>query len=416
MTLMGPNGRPEMRHEHSRAVGGMGKYPCRCPVPSPLYAGGRVRARGRASGTSARQIPATLRPITPALSPACGGEGVSGSRDSRPRGADTASNFRRPLRRRGYVLVVTLAVLVLAAGMMVGLGRAAGQHAARAREARDDLQRRWGAASCRAAVLPVAERLLLVEERRTGGPVPALRAAVRLGGQRFELMVADEQAKADVNALLADAGGADVSAVENRVRAALAGHGLANRVRLRPEHRPPTAAAGGWGTATKPSSAGRVIGGLGQILDAVPPDRWLRPPPGGGPAPADLLTCWGGGAVNVRRVSEPTLRLAASPPLTGVEVARVVEVRQEVFFASRRPIPVPGRQPGEAGRARSPVRRLVDDAGLAVVGGRLLPRFVDGSTCHSVWVAADDGRRRSYALAVHDASDPQRPQWYNYAW
>jgi hypothetical protein len=207
-------------------------------------------------------------------------------------------------RRRGYVLVVTLAVLVLAAGLMVGLGRAAVRHAVRAGEARDDLQRRWGTASCRQAVLPIAERLLAEEERRRGGPVPALTAAVRLGGQRFDLTLADEQAKADVNALLAAA--PDRATAENRVRQALTGYGLADRVRLRPDPRPPSAppptgdptAAR---AATRPSAVPqrvavpRPITGLGQVLDAVGPEPWRKSPAGGGPAAIDLLTCWGGG-------------------------------------------------------------------------------------------------------------------------
>jgi hypothetical protein len=325
------------------------------------------------------------------------------------------------------VLVVTLAVLVLSAGLMVALGRAAMGHAARAREARDDLQRRWGVASCQAAVLPVAEQLLAAEEARRGEPVASVRVTVRLGRQSFELTVADEQAKANVNALLADG---DVPTAEDRVRQALTGYGLANKVRLRPAPRPPARQPGSAAVAT--TSSGRLGGwrpitGLGQILDAVPPADWCRPPAGGRPggqageAAADLLTCWGDGGVNVRRAPEAALRLALSPPLTAIEVGRLIELRDEQFYAKGRP---PGaaaspRLPGgrDAGPAnRSPVRRLVDAAGLTAVGGRLIPRLSDGSTCHSLWVVADDGRRRRHVLAVTDRSGTGPPRAYSFAW
>ena len=330
--------------------------------------------------------------------------------------------------------MVTLAVLVLSAGLMVALGRSAMRHAAHAREARDDLQRRWGGASCRSAVLPAAEQVLAAEEARHGGPVPSVRVVVRLGHLSFALTVADEQAKANVNALLTDADG---STAEARLREALSGYGLANKFRLRPGPRPP---AGGRSSTAAAAASTRPVGlagpagwqpitGLGQILDGVPPADWLRAPVGapvgngnGGSAPADLLTCWGDGAVNVRRAPEAVLRLGLSPPLSAVEVGRLIERRDEQFFAREtsgsgaaaslrllggRDVPPPNR---------SPVRRLVDAAGLTAVGGRLLPRIVDGSNCHSLWVVADDGRRRWYEVAVQDDSTAGRPVTRSFAW
>ena len=108
--------------------------------------------------------------------------------------------------RHGYVLVTTLVLLMLAATLLVGIGRASVRQAVRARVAQDELQRRWGTASCREAVLPYAEGLLRAEEGRRRGPVPSLRRRVTLGGQAFDLVVADEQAKANVNVLLVEFG------------------------------------------------------------------------------------------------------------------------------------------------------------------------------------------------------------------
>src|SRR5678815_431801 len=101
------------------------------------------------------------------------------------RSADSHSHPRQRVRH-GYVLVTTLLLLVLASTLLVGIGRASVRQAVRARVAQDELQRRWGTASCREAGLPNAEGLRRAEEGRRREPVPAVRRRVTLGGQRFD--------------------------------------------------------------------------------------------------------------------------------------------------------------------------------------------------------------------------------------
>jgi hypothetical protein len=197
-------------------------------------------------------------------------------------------------RRRGYVLVVTLGLLVLAATLMVSVGRASLRRAAAAREAADDLQRRWGATSCRLAVMPAIESVLVDQERKVGRPVALHRARLRLGGQTFDVVLADEQAKANVNALLDEA---DRARVETRLREAMTGSGMGQLVRVRPDPSVVPIGAGVSGgastaPATQPLLAHRVTG-LGQVFDNVPPERLI--------GASELITCWGSGRVNVRR-------------------------------------------------------------------------------------------------------------------
>src|SRR3954467_10927434 len=111
-------------------------------------------------------------------------------------------NRWHPPNRRGYVLILALGLLALAATLLVGVARASLRHAVEAREAVDGLQRRIGVVSCQAAILPHAQDLLIRQEQRRKAVVASLHTSVTLGGQRFELTVADEQAKANVNALL----------------------------------------------------------------------------------------------------------------------------------------------------------------------------------------------------------------------
>ena len=126
---------------------------------------------------------------------------------------------------------MTLAALVLAAAALASSGRLAVRHAARAREAERELQRRVGVASCCRAVLPNAERILQAQEVQRKAPMTHHRAAVRLGEFTFDLIIADESAKTNVNALLNDA---PPPIVTNRLRQALAGTGLIGDIVLRP--------------------------------------------------------------------------------------------------------------------------------------------------------------------------------------
>src|SRR5438105_761777 len=96
-------------------------------------------------------------------------------------------------QRRGYVLVTSLALLVLSATLLISMGRSAIDRTMRACQSQEELQRRWGQISCRRAILPFAETILTQLEKRERRPMPLHRASIRLGGQEFDLILADEQ-------------------------------------------------------------------------------------------------------------------------------------------------------------------------------------------------------------------------------
>src|SRR5438874_6965539 len=147
------------------------------------------------------------------------------------------SDFSMSIRRqhRGYVLVVTLALLVLCATLTAATARMAMRRALAARLAESELQHRWGMASCRAALLPHAEQILTAAElrlHRPHRPLAVYSTRVQLGRQRFDLILGDEQAKANVNALLERDGRENA---QTRLRQALSGTGLAAKLLLRPD-------------------------------------------------------------------------------------------------------------------------------------------------------------------------------------
>ena len=71
---------------------------------------------------------------------------------------------RSPHARRGYVLLLVLFVLALAAAAMAGVCRMSLEKAVQAGRAEADLRRRWAVVSCRAVLLPKAEDLVAQRE------------------------------------------------------------------------------------------------------------------------------------------------------------------------------------------------------------------------------------------------------------
>jgi hypothetical protein len=289
-------------------------------------------------------------------------------------------------RRRGYVLIMTLAVLVLATTVMVGVSRAALHHANAARDAQDELQRRYGSASIRAALLGRAESVLALAEAAQGRRLASTAASVQLGSRVFDVVVSDEQAKANVNRMLETA--VDRASLETRLREAMTGTGLGRTVRLRP--------------AADNGDVGRQrVTGIGQVFDLTQasPERLLDPRTGA----LHMLTIWGDGRVNVRRASPAAARLALTPPLSAVEVARLLDGRPSLPRRSK-------------GGTRDPLGALLESAGVASsIGGRSVPVTLS-SDCHAVWITCDDGRRSWREVEVLDMSEKDSPKRSYFAW
>ncbi len=294
-------------------------------------------------------------------------------------------------RHRGYVLIVTLGLLVLAATMLVSLGRATMRRASEARESLEALQQRWGVTSCRKVILPQAEAILAREERELKRAMPVYRTSVRLGGQEFDLVVSDEQAKANVNLLLERS---DRSAVESELSRALSGSGLGEAVRLRPlgevrrQSQPNATTAPGTQPTTVPLT--RRVESYGQVLDSSNPKLLLEKRSREAP-PMELLTCWGNGAINVARASAKSLKLSSGDALSEVEVDGILRGRDEVY-----------RQPRAGGAMGDAVKKLAKPVGD---GAKQQFVWTTESSCHSLWVVTRTKQREFYYLVVRESGD-----------
>src|SRR5438132_1522253 len=109
---------------------------------------------------------------------------------------------RQTYPRRGYVLLLVLFVIALAATAMAAVCRMSLAKSLHASRAAADLQRRWAVLTTRSVLLPQAEAILA----KPGEPVSEVRREIQLGGQSFTLIFGDEQAKANVNLLYAQSG------------------------------------------------------------------------------------------------------------------------------------------------------------------------------------------------------------------
>ncbi len=319
--------------------------------------------------------------------------------------------YRR--RHRGYVLIVTLGLLVLAASLMVAVSRGAMRHTLAGRLAVDELQHHWGVISCRAAVLPYAESILQAAEKERQTASPFYRTRVQLGDENFDLTVADEQAKANVNLLLDHT---DRSTAEERLRQGLSGTGMGINVRLRPSASPLNSPT----TAPTPTTGPRIkvveapiglplwITGFGQIFEDASPERLLTMQ--GGVRATDLLTCWGGGTVNLRRITPAGLQLAMGTKMSGVDQSRLLDVRNKVLQGT--PLPLPTKGPVD----KDPILRMAKAAGVDPKSFDVLSALTQTSTCHSLWIMANDHRRTWHYFTVSDQTEREQPRNSAFVW
>ena len=267
-------------------------------------------------------------------------------------------------------------------------------------------------------MLPYAEPIFARIEASEQSITHALHVTVFLTDQRFDFFIADEQAKANVNALLEHH---TVSNVEDRMRDALSGSGLANQIRLRPAFDDDNDAA-----STQPAALSRAIRTFGQIVtDASAPQKLSGV---SGRSPTEVVTCWGDGAINVMRADEPALRLALWPTLSRVQIGRIVTARDQLLQISRQNpanaldidkpqdatpgVPTGVSQgPSQASSMAYLLKQAEIDpkvaAGLTVT---------DHSTCHSLWIVTKDRQRVWYTFSVADDSRPQHPFRDSFSW
>jgi type II secretory pathway component PulK len=278
-------------------------------------------------------------------------------------------------RRRGFVLLAALMLLALVAVLLLGLSRRSGARAIEARDAAVQLQRQWGVRTLGAAALLRAEELLDLENRERQArnrPMLATRAGtLDMGGQRFDWVVSDEQAKVNVNTLLQSSDPAGATQGVRRLLDPSAGA----RVRIDPHASSSDALAPlvGWGQVF-PDADAETLMGFGQRH----------------PALTEAVTLWGDGRLNLRRTTAARLEAVAGRQLSGAQVRRIIEARFD--------------------RPQGGIEAWLATAGVSDEAREALrPLLTTRSHCHAVAIAVQNDWRRHYTLIVRHRAPERDP-------
>ncbi len=368
-----------------------------------------------------------------------------------------------PTSSRGFVLLLTLLLIPVAAVAMAGVCRLSMERAMAAIAAQEDLQRHWGQRSCQVGLWAPARVALEKANETSLLPVVALRCEVSLGGQRFDVLFSDEQCKVNINTVYQQRGReAAIQTLRTLLRhdegaLTIALHPAPPEAPEAPEApKPPKNSLLPSGTQARSSRGGptrspgaettktgtadqfiwpRPFGSFGQMFTDTTPAALLGgnltqtpayvPPaedagehskggfPGWGDfrgkfggsfddpalpkAPINHLTAWGDGRVNFRRASGLVLTQTCRGILGPEKVRKMQDLRAQ--------------QPGIG------LFALLNQLQLtALERGKLDLVLTDYSSCHSMWIIVDTGRRRWYRLAVADAAGPTAASARTYDW
>jgi hypothetical protein len=283
-------------------------------------------------------------------------------------------------RRGAFVLVMVLALLTVCALCLAGLARRSLEAGEQVVTTQTDLQRRWGIVSCGRTYLPLAKELLEAEvaklpaEARTW-PLPAsVTAEFDLGELHFSVLLADEDAKANLNAICrSDSDGPrTVSTLVEQMAAGI--DGLAVHVQpLAPQSvaNQTTAAFRSWGQIFEPTAAVCPGEFATRLRDATRD-----------------ITCWGSGRLNIQRASDQAIRLVCGNQIAPDVLAKLLARRHE---------------PGIAG-----LEALLDQLALHTTDRSTLERLLtDRSSHYSLWILVRSPQRSWATLALGDASTSQ---------
>ena len=214
----------------------------------------------------------------------------------------------------------------------------------------------------------------------------ALRRSVSLGGQNFELIFSDEQAKVNVNTIHDQKG---KRGSERILQELVRTGGARLQVRLRSTEsrlhrldpkRQPLPPFGSFGQVFADASPALLL--EGSDIDDMPVAN---------------LTCWGDGRLNLRRASREALEAVCSPLLDRHSISQLLAIRTET--------------PGIS------LSKALDRLELPAKDRDKLERLLtDRSASQSLWIAVRSGDRARHYLRVEDTGIRRGPRTVSITW
>ncbi len=290
-------------------------------------------------------------------------------------------------KNHGFVLLMVLVVLAIAGTILATSARRSGQRALDTIEQVRQVQLRWGSISCRDIAFTNASDIFEQAAEYQDIKSRQVRKPITLGSIQFDLILSDEQAKANINLLAARFGSQGLTATMRELQA---DQREILRVMLKPGKKHESL------QFAPRSKRGRKRAERNKIPTAVPvvyesydqlflfdhPSQLLREDPEQ-ISPSDRITFWGDGKLNLARADVETLRAV----LTGL-----VTEDQIVTLANCDP-----NDPTFS------LQQVIDTSELDTEKAELLMIFLtDKSECFSLWVIGSVPTRRYYRLFIAD--------------
>ncbi len=302
-------------------------------------------------------------------------------------------------RQHGYVLLLTLVMVTLVAAGTMGLTRTSLAAATEAKRAELDLQRRWAVVSCKRVLLEHAPQMFEQKWESLIGPgesdaesskyTPLEREQVRvlawqivLGDLNINLRLSDEQAKLNVNAMLADHDPNQASMLIDTLTSTSTGIPL--DVDLRPMDDSDE-------SLEQVPTLERVFRNFDPSLmfDDISTDKMTLP--------VDAVTCWGDQRLRLSLASDEVLRLLLEPHLDATRLEHLIQIRAErPDITVDRAIRALSLSPSQS----RPVRNLL----------------ADQSNCYALWITVSSEQRSWYSLDVHQMAGNPGTRNLTYLW
>jgi len=288
---------------------------------------------------------------------------------------------RLQARRRGYIMLAVLVCLLVVGMAMTTLAQRSLRLSTTALERQRELQLRWGTLSCQRTILPAAQRLFAqLQEQATDPSVPApatFTMNVVLGEFQFELLLADENAKLNVNSVYHHRGRAGAERFVNRNLPPQ----IRLPVRLDPEAKPGKPLDALLADEALPDA----LRSWGQVFDfslatGVQDHRWIVPQLTG------RMTLWGQGRLNVRRATDGAIIEACQLVVSAAAARRLQKACRD--------------QPKH--QVDLLVKQLnVDDEKQLLLQDML----TEYSSCYSLWTTATSRHLAAQRLSVIQVDD-----------
>lgn len=288
--------------------------------------------------------------------------------------------------RGGFVLVMVLILLTVAAISLSGLARRSMRIAAESADAQADFERKWQTATLQRALLSDVDLVLrtaevLPDDDGSGWPNPAVAEGVATVGEyRYEFLLADEDAKINLNTVLRRVPNAFAEVVRGMNQSTVDGGVMPLPTSLLPRSDRGQLALESWGQVFVARRSGSQGTTGRQIKEAT-----------------RQLTCWGSGRLNVKRASDRAIRTLCGLSMSGNVIDKLLQERAE----------------GESESLDALISRLELRAEERFVFQRLL---TDRSNCFTLWLTISNRQREWMRLAVSRSARGKLSSLQSFTW